>query len=116
MREGLAALARKFCSIREVRGLGLMIGVEIQSDSGEPAPALRDWMIDLAFQRGLLLLPCGTSTIRICPPLCLTIRQVEIGLDLFGATLSAAEDEIRKVKATLVDRSFDLEQVGQDPT
>src|SRR5262249_14944214 len=52
MREGLLALARQFPSIREVRGLGLMIGVEIQSESGEPAPALRDRLIDLAFHRG----------------------------------------------------------------
>jgi len=95
MREGLLALARRFPGIREVRGLGLMIGVEIQSEAGEPAPALRDRMIDLAFHRGLLLLPCGTSTIRICPPLCLTARQVEIGLDLIGATMLAAEDEIK---------------------
>jgi len=105
MRDGLNALARRFPCIREVRGLGLMIGVEIQSDSGELAPALRDWMIDLAFHRGLLLLPCGTSTIRICPPLCLTTRQVEIGLDLIGATLTAAEDEIRSVKASLEEKT-----------
>src|SRR5262245_15631523 len=77
MREGLDALARRFACIREVRGLGLMIGVEIQSERGEPAPDLRDGLIDLAFQRGLLLLPCGTSTVRICPPLCLTARQVD---------------------------------------
>jgi len=96
MRDGLLALAERFPCIREVRGLGLMVGVEIQSEAGELAPALRDRMIDLAFHRGLLLLPCGTSTIRICPPLCLTARQVEIGLDLIGATMSAAEDEIKK--------------------
>ncbi|MFI5457766.1 MAG: acetyl ornithine aminotransferase family protein [Isosphaerales bacterium] len=105
MRDGLLALARRFPCIREVRGLGLMIGVEIQSETGEPEPALRDWMIDLAFHRGLLLLPCGTSTIRICPPLCLTTRQVVIGLDLIGATLSAAEDEIRRVKASLEEKT-----------
>ena len=58
-------------SIREVRGLGLMIGVEIQSE-GDPDPDLRDRIIDLAFRRGLLLLPCGPSTVRFCPPLCLT--------------------------------------------
>ena len=42
------------------------------SQTGEPNPRLRDWIIDLAFHRGLLLLPCGPSTIRFCPPLCLT--------------------------------------------
>jgi len=102
MRDGLLVLARRFPSIRDVRGLGLMIGVEIQSESGEPAPALRDRMIELAFHRGLLLLPCGASTIRICPPLCLTTRQVEIGLGLIGATLLAAED--RKEIHDVADR------------
>jgi len=96
MRAGLLAFARRFPCIREVRGLGLMIGVEIQSETGEPAPALRDRMIDLAFHRGLLLLPCGTSTIRICPPLCLTARQVEIGLELIAAAMLASEGEIKK--------------------
>ena len=115
MREGLLGLARRFPCIREVRGLGLMIGVEIQSADGEPAPAWRDRMIDLAFQRGLLLLPCGTSTIRISPPLCLTSRQVEIGLKLIGETLSAAEDEIKRVNASLEDPASDLEPVARDP-
>ncbi len=115
MQDGLLGLAQRFPCIREVRGLGLMIGVEIQSDAGEPAPALRDAMIDLAFQRGLLLLPCGTSTIRISPPLCLTSRQVEIGLALIGETLSAAEDEIKRTKASLDDPLPDLEPVVPDP-
>ncbi len=81
LREGLTALAHRFPFIREVRGLGLMIGVEIQDPTAAPTPGLRDRIIDLAFHRGLLLLPCGPSTVRFCPPLCLTGRQVEIGLD-----------------------------------
>ena len=85
-----------FRSIREVRGLGLMIGVEIQSEAGEPDPALRDELIDLAFHRGLLLLPCGPSTVRFCPPLCVNRRQVEIGLELFAATLEAAAGESKR--------------------
>jgi 4-aminobutyrate aminotransferase len=81
LRSGLNALAASTPCIREVRGLGLMIGVEIQDD-GRPAPTLRDQIIELAFRRGLLLLPCGANTVRICPPLCLTRRQVEIGLEI----------------------------------
>jgi 4-aminobutyrate aminotransferase len=87
LREGLKALAAQHPIIREVRGLGLMIGAEIDPAA---APA-RDELIDLAFRRGLLLLPCGPSTIRFCPPLCLTARQVRIGLDVFGSVLSAME-------------------------
>ncbi len=66
-----------------------MIGVEIQDETGAPAPALRDRIIELAFHRGLLLLPCGPSTVRICPPLCLTSRQVEIGVELLDAAMTA---------------------------
>ncbi len=91
LREGLESLMPRHPEIREVRGLGLMIGVEIQSE-GEPDPPLRDRIIDRAFRRGLLLLPCGLSTIRFCPPLCLTGRQVQIGLELFDAALSVVDE------------------------
>jgi 4-aminobutyrate aminotransferase len=113
---GLESLARRCASIREVRGRGLMIGVEIQSETGDPAPGLRDWIIDLAFHSGLLLLPCGASTIRLCPPLCLTKRQVEIGIELLGASLVAAEDETRKLKAGSEDSLEELEQAAPDPS
>jgi 4-aminobutyrate aminotransferase len=90
LRDGLSAIAPRHPSIREVRGLGLMIGVEIQSE-GAPDPDLRDQIIEHAFRRGLLLLPCGPSTVRFCPPLCLTGRQVEIGLKLFEEAIGASE-------------------------
>jgi 4-aminobutyrate aminotransferase len=112
--EGLEGLARRFPFVREVRGLGLMIGLEVQSETGEPAPGLRDWLIDLAFHRGLLLLPCGPSSIRFCPPLCLTRRQVEIGLELLGSTMAAAEEEA-KLKAALDDQTRPLEDLAPEP-
>jgi 4-aminobutyrate aminotransferase len=89
LKAGLTEIAVRHSCIKEVRGLGLMIGVEIQTE-GTQAPELRDRIIEMAFQRGLLLLPCGTSTIRFCPPLCLSSRQVHIGLSLFGAALADA--------------------------
>jgi 4-aminobutyrate aminotransferase len=57
--------------VGDVRGLGLMIGVEIVRDRfrREPAPELRERILAEAFQRGLLLLGCGRSTIRLAPPL-----------------------------------------------
>jgi len=57
--------------VGDVRGLGLMIGVEIVRDRfrREPAPELRERILEEAFRRGLLLLGCGKSTIRIAPPL-----------------------------------------------
>jgi 4-aminobutyrate aminotransferase len=93
LRAGLESLASRSTLVREVRGLGLMIGMEIRDESGGPAPLLRDRIVDLAFHRGLLLLPCGASTIRFCPPLCLTPRQVEIGLGLLESAMTAAVAE-----------------------
>jgi 4-aminobutyrate aminotransferase len=57
--------------VGDVRGLGLMIGVEIVRDRfrREPAPELRERILEEAFKRGLLLLGCGRSTIRLAPPL-----------------------------------------------
>ena len=89
LKAALRDLATRHPIIKEVRGLGLMVGMEIQND-GTPDPDLRDRIIELAFHRGLLLLPCGPSTVRFCPPLCLTAGQVEIGVKILDAALSAS--------------------------
>ncbi len=115
LKDGLEDLARHFPFVREVRGLGLMIGLEIQSESGEPAPGLRDWLIDLAFHHGLLLLPCGPSTIRFCPPLCLTRRQVEIGLRLLAVVMSAAVEENARSRNGMSDPTQACEDLEPEP-
>ncbi len=92
-----------------------MIGLEIQSETGEPAPGLRDWLIDLAFHHGLLLLPCGPSTIRFCPPLCLTPRQVGIGLRLLAAVMSATVDENDRSKNGLSEPTQACEDLEPEP-
>jgi len=89
---GLRELADRHPAIKEVRGIGLMVGMEVRA-GGAPDPDLRDRIIELAFRRGLLLLPCGPSTVRFCPPLCVRARQVEVGLTLLDDALSAAEEE-----------------------
>ena len=81
LRAGLRELQGQFPFIRDVRGLGLMVGLEIGTDDG-PAPDLRDAIIKRAFHLGLLLLPCGPSTVRFCPPLCVTGEQVQMGLEI----------------------------------
>ncbi len=86
--EGLRRISARYDFIREVRGKGLMIGMET-TERGEPAPAIRDRIVAEAFERGLLLLPCGQSTVRFCPPLCLSRRQVEIGVALVADVLEA---------------------------
>lgn len=92
LRRGLRRLKEGYSFLRDVRGLGLMVGLEIGTDDG-PAPDLRDEIIERAFHHGLLLLPCGPSTVRFCPPLCLTSEQVQIGVE----KLDLAMSELRAV-------------------
>jgi 4-aminobutyrate aminotransferase len=87
--DGVTELARRHESIGDVRGLGLMIGVEFVTDRATrtPAPGLvRDLELD-AFQRGLLLLSCGKSTLRLAPPLVIDAADVDTGLALIDACL-----------------------------
>lgn len=72
--------------ISDVRGRGLMIGVEL-TRGREPATQERNLIIQKAFERGLLLLPCGTDVIRICPPLTLTEEEARVGLEILRGCL-----------------------------
>jgi 4-aminobutyrate aminotransferase len=114
LHDGLLVLAERFPFIRDVRGLGLMIGLEIQSEAGGPDPALRDHLIEMAFHRGLLLLPCGPSSIRFCPPLCLTSRQVDVGLRLLAATMAAHVRAMTELKQRVLDDAADGKQAGSE--
>ena len=62
--------------------------MRLQDDTA-PAPALRDNLVQAAFQRGLLLLGCGESAIRFCPPLCISAEQVETALGILADLLTA---------------------------
>jgi 4-aminobutyrate aminotransferase len=68
-----------FPIVGDVRGLGLMIGVEIVSNRAtkERAPDLRDKLVTMAFERGVLVLGCGQNTVRLCPPLVVTKDQAD---------------------------------------
>ena len=85
----LEELQGRYEQIGQVRGRGLMIGLEFVKDrkTREPARKLAHDVMERAFERGLLLLTCGASTIRFCPPLVLTEAQVDEGLTLFEDTL-----------------------------
>jgi 4-aminobutyrate aminotransferase len=87
-------------SIGCVRGMGLMIGVEFVKDqkTKEPAVDLRNDIEDLAFERGLLTLGCGRSTIRVSPGLCITEAEAEEGLEIFEEAISIAEDRQDVIK------------------
>ena len=77
----LHELARDYPCIGEVRGKGLMIGMElIETDAARtPARALCDASITRAFHNGLLLLSCGASTVRFMPPLNVTRDEIDEG-------------------------------------
>ncbi len=88
----LATWVERYPIVGEVRGRGLMIGVEIVTDqqSREVAGELRDRIVNLAFERGLLLLGCGANTLRICPPLVISAEEMEVALDLLEESVGQA--------------------------
>jgi 4-aminobutyrate aminotransferase len=77
--------------VGDVRGLGLMIGVEIVADKATraPAPELREKILEEAFRRGLLLLGCGKSTIRLSPPLVVDREDAAIAAEILAAAVEA---------------------------
>ncbi len=77
----------------EVRGLGLMIGIEIVKDRAArtPAPQIRDLIVEEAFRNGLLLLGAGKSVIRLMPPLMIDRTLADEALGIFDHTLSTVE-------------------------
>jgi 4-aminobutyrate aminotransferase len=87
LREGLLDLTDKHDCLANVRGLGLMTAVDVLTDAGEPDPKGREAVVQAAFRRGLLLLGCGESGVRFCPPLCVTAEQVETCLRLLDEVL-----------------------------
>jgi 4-aminobutyrate aminotransferase len=82
-------------SVGDVRGRGLMIGVELVKDKATraPATALRNRVEELAFERGLIILGCGETAIRLCPPLILKPEEATVALDIFEESLTLAEKE-----------------------
>jgi 4-aminobutyrate aminotransferase len=88
----LRDLARLYPCIGEVRGRGLMIGIELIEPGAErvPARALVDAVINRAYHNGLLLLSCGVSTVRFMPPLCVSAAQVDEAIELLRTSLDQA--------------------------
>lgn len=95
--EALHEIMTQRPSIGDVRGKGLMIGVEFVKDrqTKMPAEKLRDKVVDLAYERGLLLLGCGKSVIRVAPPLCISKSEIDEGLVIFNESVMLAEKELQ---------------------
>ncbi|MBP6534075.1 MAG: aminotransferase class III-fold pyridoxal phosphate-dependent enzyme, partial [Arenimonas sp.] len=91
----LAKLQGEFPCIGNLRGKGLMIGMELvkDDDARSPAVALCDTLITRAYHNGLLLLSCGVSTVRFMPPLCATEADIDDAMARIRASLTEALHE-----------------------
>ncbi len=87
--------------VGDVRGRGLMIGIELVKNkaSREPATALRNRVETLAFERGLMLLGCGETSLRLSPPLIVSENEATVALDILEEALTAAEQEHERAAA-----------------
>jgi 4-aminobutyrate aminotransferase len=94
IRPKLEKLMTRHAVIGDVRGLGLMIGVEIVKNrkTKEKAPELRDAIINECFRRGLLILAAGPTTIRLSPPLIVDEEQAQFAVDTLSDAISAVSD------------------------
>jgi 4-aminobutyrate aminotransferase len=88
----LKGLMEKHPSIGDVRGLGMMVGVEFVEDreTRRPAPELRDRVEMECYKRGLIILGAGANTIRWSPPLVLTEENVDVAIEIFDEAITAA--------------------------
>lgn len=90
LEEGLNKLKDKYECIGDVRGLGMMLGVEFVESkaSKKPDVELRDKVEMACFNKGLIILGCGTSTIRWSPPLILTKENADVALEIFDQAIA----------------------------
>jgi 4-aminobutyrate aminotransferase len=90
LQERLKELAQRHRLIGDVRGCGLMIGIELVRDrqTKERATSERDALVNATFRRGLLVLAAGASTVRLSPPLVITKEQAETAVKLLDDALT----------------------------
>jgi 4-aminobutyrate aminotransferase len=90
MMKRMADWPTKYKLVGDVRGRGLMIGVEIVKDkkTKEYAAAERDRIVELAFERGILFLGCGPSTLRIAPPLIVSKEEADAAVDALEESIA----------------------------
>jgi 4-aminobutyrate aminotransferase len=91
--EGLRDLAGQHPLVGDVRGKGLMIGVELVRDRQTKERAIdeREALIEAAFKRGLLVLGAGRNAVRLSPPLVLTKAQADVALKILDESLASVE-------------------------
>jgi len=87
LQAGLMRSHQRFPRMSLPRGKGLMVAVDLLDEEGNFDYKLRDRILQEAFLRGLLLLPCGKAAIRFCPPLVIDSEQIKIALDIIADVL-----------------------------
>jgi 4-aminobutyrate aminotransferase len=89
----MADWPKKHKIVGDVRGRGLMIGVDIVKDqkTREYGAAERDRVVEMAFEKGVLFLGCGPSTVRIAPPLVVTKDEADVAMDVLEDSIAAVE-------------------------
>ncbi len=94
----LKELQEEFEEIGDVRGKGLMIGIEFVRDreTKEYYPEFRDKVVLKAFHKGVLFLGCGPSAMRIVPPLIITKEHVDIAVDILAESIRETREELAK--------------------
>jgi 4-aminobutyrate aminotransferase len=96
MQKRMADWPRTHRIVGDVRGRGLMIGVEIVKDQAtrEYGASERDRIVELAFERGVLFLGCGPSTVRIAPPLIVTKEEADVAIDVLEEAIASVEKSL----------------------
>jgi 4-aminobutyrate aminotransferase-like enzyme len=91
----IGELQEKSEIVGDVRGKGLMIGVEIveSKESKKPAPQKASEIMTRSWKRGVNVITCGASTIRIAPPLVITRDLVDAALDIIEDSMKEVEKE-----------------------
>ena len=94
LRAGIEKVSSEHGGVRDIRGQGLMLGIEFASHAAANA-------VELAcFERGLLVLECGEATIRLCPPLIVDEEAVDTAIRLFGEAIDAAAKPVKGIQET----------------
>jgi 4-aminobutyrate aminotransferase len=100
LKAGLRQLQARHTVVGDVRGLGLMVAMDVLKEDGTTLdPATRDLIVQKAFERGLLLLGCGEAAIRFCPPLCVNAGQIDTALRILDDVLAALREDAAVARA-----------------
>ena len=93
LKAGLRGLMDKHDCIGDVRGHGLMIGVEFVTgrEGNQPDGELRDRVERNCFESGMIILGCGANTIRWSPPLILTKEQADVAIEIFDEAITTGK-------------------------